>query len=184
MLGERTEDGLVLSEFADEYQDWLAGSPGSPRAQWFDFPLRKLVTRDPVLVRGDESVAKVVELMASRERGTALISDGDRLQGIFTERDLLRRVVAEGRDPKATRVSDVMTEGPETLPDTANLAQAMRLLARARYRHVPVVDRANRPIGMVSSRHVIAFVSETFPKEVLNAPPETVPAPVRKKEGA
>jgi len=184
MIGDPTADGLTLSEFADEYQDWLSGNPGSARAQWFDYPLRKLVTREPVMVALEDTVTQVVRKMAARERGTALIVEGDTLLGIFTERDLLRRVVAEGRDPASTRMADVMTESPETLPDSANLAQAMRLLARARYRHVPVVDRANHAVGMVSSRHVIAFVSETFPKEVLNAPPEGAPAVMKKKEGA
>jgi CBS domain-containing protein len=182
MLGERERDSLAPSEFADEYQDWLDGNAGAARAQWFDFPLRKLSRPNPLLVSGDAMVLHVVHGMASQQRGTALVMEGARITGIFTERDLLRRVVAEGRDPAQTPVRDVMSADPESLPETANLAQAMRLMSRTRYRHVPVTDKSGRPVGMLSSRHVIGFVSETFPKEILNAPPETA-QPQLKPEG-
>jgi CBS domain-containing protein len=63
------------------------------------------------------------------------------------------------------------------------MAQALRFLARGQYRHAPLVDAAGAPVGMLSTGQVIGFVSETFPKEILNAPPESAEPP-RQEEGA
>jgi hypothetical protein len=62
------------------------------------------------------------------------------------------------------------------------MAQALRFMARAHYRHLPLLDDGV-PVGMLSTSHVVGFVSDTFPKEILNAPPETAEPP-RQEEGA
>lgn len=183
MLGDVQEDALLESEFADEYQDWLQGRPSAGRAGWFDFPVRKLARQKPLRVERAQSVREVARRMAETESASALVMEGGELLGIFTEHDLLARVVSEGRDPAATRVDEVMTQQPEALPASATMAQALRFLARGRYRHAPLVDDAGAPVGTLSTGHVVGFVSETFPKEILNAPPESAELP-RQEEGA
>jgi len=182
MLGDVQQDALLESEFTDEYQDWLEGHPGAKRATWFDYPVRMLARAHPLQVPGNASVLDVVQQMAERSSGSALIVEESRLVGIFTERDLLERVVCTGLDPKVTKVGQVMTSTPEVLPATASIAQALRLLAQGHYRHAPLVDNAGRPAGMLSTGHVIGFVSDTFPKEIMNAP-ESV-EPIHEQEGA
>jgi CBS domain-containing protein len=183
MLGDVQEDALLESEFADEYQDWLSGRPSAGRAGWFDFPVRKLARRQPLRVERTQSVQDVARRMAETRSASALVMEGGQLRGIFTEHDLLERVVSRGRDPAATCVEEVMTEAPEALPASATMAQALRFLARGHYRHAPLVDAAGAPVGMLSTGHVVGFVSETFPKEILNAPPESAEPPLQ-EEGA
>lgn len=183
MLGDVQEDALLESEFADEYQDWLQGRPSAARAGWFDFPVRKLARHEPLRVERAQSVREVARRMAETRSASALVVEGGQLRGIFTEHDLLERVVSQGRDPAATRIDEVMTEQPDVLPASATMAQALRFLARARYRHAPLVDDAGVPVGMLSTGHVVGFVSDTFPKEILNAPPESAELP-RQEEGA
>jgi CBS domain-containing protein len=105
------------------------------------------------------------------------------LVGIFTERDLLARVVAEGRDPAQIEVAEVMSDTPEGLSEDATMAQALRFLAQTHYRHAPLVNAQGTPISMLSTSALIGFVSETFPKEILNAPPESA-EPIHEEEGA
>jgi CBS domain-containing protein len=183
MLGVVQQDALLESEFADEYQDWLQGRPTMARAPWFDFPVRKLARRRPLCTEPTQSVRELARRMAESGSASALVVTDGCVLGIFTERDLLERVVSAGRDPAGTRVEEVMTARPEALPASATMAQALRFLAQGHYRHVPLVDEAGAPVGMLSTGHVIGFVSETFPKEILNAPPELAEPP-RAEEGA
>jgi CBS domain-containing protein len=183
MLGDVQQDALLESEFADEYQDWLQGRPSVARATWFDFPVRKLARAHPLHVERTQSVSEVARRMSETHSASALVVEGGLLVGIFTEHDLLERVVTEARDPRSTPVSEVMTEQPEALPASATMAQALRFLAQGHYRHAPLVDDDGRPVGMLSTGHLIGFVSETFPKEILNAPPELAELPTQ-EEGA
>lgn len=184
MLGDVRDDLLVDSEFADEYQSWIGGEQASERSEWFDYPARKLARTAVGTVSLESSVWDAVERMRTLRTGSALITDArGRLLGIFTERDLIRRVVTARRALEHTPVGEVMTRSPEVLPATATVAQAVRLLARARYRHVPLVDAGNAPVAVLSARQLMGFIGETFPKEVLNAPPESSP-PIQSPEGA
>jgi signal-transduction protein with cAMP-binding, CBS, and nucleotidyltransferase domain len=165
-------DNLCESEFADEYQDWLWGHPGAMRAPWFEIQLGQLSCKSALMVSPNTSLRSAIARMNEAQRGAVLVVLERRLLGIFTERDVLRRVIPHGLDLDDTSVGSLMTEAPEALPETATLAQALRMMVRSRYRHLPVLDPLGYPVGLVSMRRIIEFVSETFPKEILNAPPE------------
>jgi CBS domain-containing protein len=101
------------------------------------------------------TVREVARLMTERDIGAILVVENAKLVGIFSERDLLKRVVARGLDPDATPVSEVMTRNPDTLPPGADIRQAMRLMVEHGYRHIPVVD-GQKVVGMVSARDIYA----------------------------
>ncbi len=83
--------------------------------------------------------------------GAALITHEGRLTGIFTERDMINRVVACDRDPKITPLAEVMTKDPSTIPPTTTALEALRLMEDGGYRHLPVVA-GNRLVGIISRR--------------------------------
>jgi CBS domain-containing protein len=107
------------------------------------------------------TVSKAAKLMKKRRVGAIAVLDGLELAGIFTERDALYRVVAEGRDPNGTTVAEVMTRNPSTIHPDSPFENALELMHVGRFRHVPVVDRG-RPIGMVSSRDAMGPELEQF----------------------
>jgi signal-transduction protein with cAMP-binding, CBS, and nucleotidyltransferase domain len=160
------------SEFADEYQDWLGGHSEGRRAPWFDSPVGELDGGSLLQVAPGTVLADVIALMNEHHRGAVLVVQGERLLGIFTERDVLRRVVSQGLSLAQVQVGELMTANPDTIPEWATLAQALRVMVIGGYRHLPVVDGQGRPKSMVSMRDIIEAVSDAFPKEVLNAPPE------------
>jgi CBS domain-containing protein len=123
-------------------------------------------------VHPDTPVRAAVACMNEHRRGAVLVLEGERLTGISTERDVMQRVLARELDLAHTPVSDVMTRDPDTLEPRATLAQALRTMARSRYRHLPVVDAAGAPSAVVSMRRIVQFVCEAFPREIWNAPPE------------
>jgi CBS domain-containing protein len=95
------------------------------------------------------TVAAAAEILNQHKVGSVLVMDGPRLVGIFTERDVLRRVVGERRDPAATRVSDVMTRDLVVMRPSASVVDAMRVISEKRIRHVPVVENGV-VVGVVS----------------------------------
>lgn len=115
-------------------------------------PVRECIKRDQALVgRIGDTVQQAAKRMAEACCSSILICDGDRLQGIFTERDLLVRVVAAGLDPGATLLGRVMTANPDTIEASAPVVEAIRRMDEFSYRHMPVVDRG-QVIGVVSWR--------------------------------
>ncbi len=110
--------------------------------------------QNPVTTSSDITVAAAARLMKQNRIGALLVVDGGRLAGIFTERDALFRVVAEGRDPSATRISEVMTRNPRTIEADRPFGHALHLMYEGGFRHVPVVEDT-RPIGMVSARDAL-----------------------------
>ncbi len=97
------------------------------------------------------AVRAAARAMRERRVGAVLISADDRLEGIFTERDMVTRVVAEGRDPDHTTLGDVMTADPDTAPPNTTVIEALRRMQDGGYRHLPIVDRG-RLVGIVSRR--------------------------------
>jgi len=102
--------------------------------------------------------------MAARNVGAILIVEDGRLIGIFTERDMLVRVVAPGLDALATRLADVMTRAPQTIDPDTTLGYALLLMHKKGFRHLPVVQEG-KPIGIVSSRSAMDPDLEEFVSE-------------------
>jgi CBS domain-containing protein len=111
------------------------------------------------------TVRDAAKLMATNRVSAILVTEGDRLVGIFTERDLTVRVVAEGRDPIATRLVEVMTTRPDTLAPDDSPMNALELMRIRRYRHLPVVEDG-RIVGMVSIRDLYAVVKQQLELDV------------------
>jgi len=111
------------------------------------------------------SVARASKLMVKKNVGAILVVEEKRLVGIFTERDAVFRVIAEDRDPRATRLDEVMTREPRTISPEETFGVALLMMHEGGFRHVPVVKNGE-PVGIVSSRSALdpemeEFVSET-----------------------
>ncbi len=101
-------------------------------------------------------VLDAAQLMNTRGTGSVLVLDGKQLLGIFTERDVLRRVVAEQRDPSTTAVRDVMTTALITCAPATPLEECAAVMTQRRIRHLPVVG-SDGLCGLVTSGDVLAF---------------------------
>jgi len=117
--------------------------------------LRSVIAgQTPVTVRSTATVTEVARVMREGNVGAAMVLEGTRLAGIFTERDALFRVLAAAQDPQATVVSTVMTRNPQTIHPDKPFDEALRMMYEGRFRHVPVVEDG-RPLGMVSARDAL-----------------------------
>jgi CBS domain-containing protein len=121
-----------------------------------DRPVSTIIKgQEPVTASSEMSVAVAARVMKQHRIGALLVVEDGRLAGIVTERDVLFRVVAEGRDPQTTLVSEIMTSHPRTISPDRPFGHALQLMYEGEFRHVPVVENG-RPLGMVSARDALA----------------------------
>jgi CBS domain-containing protein len=106
-------------------------------------------------------VSEAAQRMAGAKVGAMLVVEGERLVGIFTERDALFRVLAAGRDPGATTLREVMTPQPKTISPDKTFGHAMLLMHEGGFRHLPVVE-GDKLMGIVSARDALDPELEEF----------------------
>ena len=117
--------------------------------------------RKLILVPGSMTVRDAAKLMKSKHYGAVLVTEGDALLGIFTERDAVFRVIAAGRDPETTPLAEVMTKEPKTITPDKTFGHAMLVMHEGGFRHVPVIEDG-KLVGMVSSRNALDPDLEEF----------------------
>ena len=124
----------------------------------------------PLSLQITETVGAAVELLAAKRHGCLLVLDGEALTGIFTERDFLMKAL--GRDLALDEpVSKIMTPEPATLSAKATVADAVSLMDAGGYRHVPILGKDGRPVGILSVKHISHYLVDHFPTAVYNLPP-------------
>ena len=129
--------------------------------------IKKIIEdQEIVTAPADTTVSDAARLMRENHIGAVIVVENDKLAGIFTERDALFRVVAEGRDGKTTLLSDVMTRNPQTVKPDQPFSVALQLMYGGKFRHVPVVEDG-RPVGIISARDALGPELEAFVYELL-----------------
>ncbi|GLV48129.1 inosine-5-monophosphate dehydrogenase [Thermus sp. LT1-2-5] len=108
-------------------------------------------------IHPEATVLEALRKLAEYDIGALLVMEGERLLGIFSERDYARKLVLLGRFSKDTRVGEVMTQDPITLSPEAELAEAMRLMTEHRVRHLPVVE-GGKVVGVMSIGDVVKAI--------------------------
>lgn len=174
-----------MDEDEDEFESMLEGPPVVRQltVEALHEPLDALDLRPAVTLADSASVRDCVDLMKAKHvSAVAVVTDG-RLAGIFTERDLVTRVIDPARDWSDMAVVDFMTRDPERLGAHQGIWLVLNLMHNGGYRHVPVVDDDNRPVAMCSVRDIVGYLAEFFPEEVLNLPPDPTAEPKERYGG-
>ncbi|TXG94961.1 MAG: CBS domain-containing protein [Rhodocyclaceae bacterium] len=128
--------------------------------------IREIIAHQKILSAPETMTVREAAIrMAEAKVGAMLILDHGKLTGIFTERDILNRVVAKRLDPDATPLSQVMTSDPRTISADKPLAHALVMMDEGGYRHVPVMDNG-QPVGMVSARDALGAELIEFENEL------------------
>jgi CBS domain-containing protein len=124
-----------------------------------------LMERENLLTAPPETtVSAAALLMARRKVGAVMVTRDEKLVGIFTERDVVFRVIALDLDVKSTLLADVMTPSPVTIDPDKSFGYALLLMHKNGFRHMPVTEDG-KPVGMVSARHALDPDLEEFAAE-------------------
>lgn len=123
----------------------------------------EVMTKNPVYCLQNDTVLKAAELMKSENVGSIPVVENEqtrKLIGIVTDRDLTLKIVAEGRDPKSTKVDAVMTHKVVTCRAEDDLQKALDAMAEHQLRRIPIVDANNRVVGIIAQADVATRVDQ------------------------
>ncbi len=107
------------------------------------------MTRDPRTVNADDAIVEAARIMRDSDIGDVVVMDAGQVSGIVTDRDIVVRAVAEGRDAESTTVGDICTTGIEAIEPEASVDDALRTMREHDIRRLPVVKNG-RPVGIIS----------------------------------
>ena len=119
--------------------------------------LKSKPDRAMVTVRPEDTVLDAIKILAREDIGAAVVVSGDRLVGIFSERDYTRKVVLKGRHSETTKVEEIMTANVVCVSPRAKTRDCMALMSEKNIRHLPVVEEG-RVVGMVSIRDIVTDI--------------------------
>jgi CBS domain-containing protein len=120
--------------------------------------IKELMTNRPRTVSKGASIVEAAKLMRGEDAGIAPIVDGEQLIGVVTDRDIVVRVIAEGRDPGSTSVDEIASQDLVTVDPQQELDEALRLMAQHQVRRLPVVAEDGRLIGIVAQADIARHV--------------------------
>ncbi len=140
----------------------------------FKLKITELNPSEPVMVERGTPIGETILLMQKNSFGSVLITNEGELCGIITERDILMKVAGLGIDLAREPVDQFMTENPRALLRSDEIAYVMNFMHVGGYRHVPIVDENNCPVGVVSIKDVMSFILDQFPEEVTMLDVESV----------
>ena len=141
---------------------------------------------EPLFVAPAATVGEVLQLLRAQKRTSVLICEGDRpghgqLLGIFTERDALIWVAA--RKDLNEPITSAMSRDPESLQSSTSVGEAVKMMAKGKYRRLPILAADGTPQGLASARGIVQYLVDHFPQTVYNLPPN--PKPIQsEREGA
>jgi CBS domain-containing protein len=145
--------------------------------------ISRLGPATPVLIDATASVSEALDVMRTQSASClVVVDDSGRLAGVFTERDLITRVLAVRR-PLETALRACMTVDPVTVEAKDTVRTAIKRMQSGGYRHLPVVDDEQRPVGLLSAKRIVNYLAEHFPATIFNHPPEADAIPAT-AEGA
>lgn len=133
--------------------------------------LLRIARVPPVSIGPEASVKEAVEKMTAASTGAIAVVDKGKLVGMFTERDLMNRVVREDRPIAQTKMREVMSADPHVAPLEMDVTDAFEFMTKKHFRHLPVVDDQGHLKGMLSMRHLMRRIAEHLSHELesLNA---------------
>lgn len=165
----------IEKEYRDEYLT-VSEERAKPRITTdeaiFNRPIRDLNYHPPRCVQQTAKLVEAVGLMKRYSVGAIMIQEGEKLIGILSERDILRKVLGTDVDLNQATVEQYMTRNPEVLKLDDSIAYVLHTMQIGGFRHVPLVDEEQRPVGIVSIKDVNEYIVSHIAQQILTLPPD------------
>jgi CBS domain-containing protein len=129
--------------------------------------VKDAMTSNPTTVTTDQTITDAAKIMKREDTGIVPITDGDRIVGVITDRDITIDVVAEGKDPQSTKVTELASHDLVTVDPQQDLDEALRLMAKHQVRRLPVVEEDGRLVGILAQADVARYASDERTGEVV-----------------
>ena len=167
-------DFYINSEDEEQWVEGLESSGDEPEmkeAVRIQDPISSLGLEAPLTAEVGTNMKNALNHLQQKKQNCLLIVDNGTLSGILTERDILLKVTGKGFDLDLVTVEEFMTDNPEYLSPEDPLAYALNKMHIGGFRHVPIVDDDQRPVGLISISNIISTIADYFSREIINLPP-------------
>jgi CBS domain-containing protein len=151
------------SDIANEQDSDTALSSAS-----FKSPISEMSIPRVICVESDSSIGDSIKIMQKQKIGSVVVKSNEKIVGIVTERDILLKVIGLIKDYETRPISEIMTASPQSLMATDAIAYVLNNMHVGGYRHIPIVDANEKPIGIISIKDVVSWVLDYFPQEITN----------------
>ena len=125
-----------------------------------------------VLINEDASIGAVIKSMQTADSSCIIIIKNNKISGIFTERDIVTKIVAKNVDYKNEKICDYMTNNPEILQSDDSIAFALNKMIDGGFRHVPIVHSISKDLYIISMQDIINSIGDYYFSDILNLPPK------------
>jgi CBS domain-containing protein len=167
-----TEPRVDRTEYGDEYSETLGTEFRKLEDALLSDTVGFLASSEPIRFRESASVAEALQRMTEERRGAVVVIDEEgRLAGIFTDQEVIPRILGAARDVRLTRLSEVMVRDPEVVRPDDRICYAVNRMTSMGCRTMPLVDEDRRPIGVLTVDDVAKWLAAIFPEAILNLRP-------------
>jgi CBS domain-containing protein len=149
----------------------------------FERPVSELKRRNWLVLERSESVAAAARQMVALRIGSVVVTDGGKMVGIITERDLLNEMVERPFDPAATPLAGLMRTEVTTIRPDDPVALAIHRMSLGRHRRLPMVAEDGRAMGVLSVRDIVDYLADLFPHKIQTMPPDPHRIPEAREGG-
>ena len=170
------EEEMQIMEEQDSIRTTLSSNS-------FLHPIKEVTMPSVITIDLNVSIGDAVDLMQEKKIGSVVITKKGKLTGIFTERDVLLKVIGKLKDWKERPIYEVMTSHPQSLRASDEIAYVLNNMHVGGYRHVPITNENQEPVSMISIKDVVTWILDHFPQEITNLTGEPHRGP-KTREGA
>lgn len=117
------------------------------------------------IINSSLTVTEVCKRMSELNIGNVIVGSAELMEGVFSERDLMKKVVAKGLDVEKTKISDVMTKGIFIIKETESIEQALDIMEKKKIRHLPVINKKGSCVGMLGIRDLMSVMLKKLEEE-------------------
>ena len=146
-------------------------------------PLEKLTQEKFILLNENSTLRETIDSIQTHHVGCVLLEKEGNLSGIFTERDIVQKVVGNRHDLETELVSKYMTKNPDSLHLQDPIAFALNKMISGEYRHIPIVDNSGKPTGVIAMQDIINHLGDHFFDDIVNLPPNPIKSQEHREGG-
>ena len=134
-------------------------------------PLSTLTQEKFIILNEEATLGDAIVNMQKYHHGCILLENDHKITGIFTERDIVQKIVGKRHNLEKECVADYMTKSPDVLHSQDPIAYALNKMISGGYRHIPIVDKEEKPIGIIAMQDIINHLGDYFFDDIVNLPP-------------
>ena len=146
-------------------------------------PIKTLLGRKFIVLNEKITLREAIDNIQEQHIGCVLLENDKKISGIFTERDIVQKIVGNRHELETEYVRDYMTKAPDVLYQNDAIGFALNKMIEGGYRHIPIINDSGKPIGVISMQDIINHLADYFYEDIKNLPPQPLRKQIQREGG-